>query len=50
MLHHTDRIVTARIHGKLVVVYRVITYVSFCTYLSDLAVDTAFQNRASAKS
>jgi ribosomal protein S18 acetylase RimI-like enzyme len=44
MLAHADIIVTARDEdGLLVGVARAITDFSYCTYLSDLAVDTAFQ-------
>jgi GNAT superfamily N-acetyltransferase len=45
MLEHADVIVTARVGGLLVGVSRAITDFSFCTYLSDLAVDAAFQRR-----
>ena len=45
MIEHADLIVTARIDGKLVGISRAITDFSFCTYLSDLAVDVAFQQR-----
>jgi len=45
MLRHADLIVTARLDGLLVGVSRAITDYSFCTYLSDLAVDTAHQGR-----
>lgn len=45
MLEHADVIVTARLEGVLVGVSRAITDFSFCTYLSDLAVDTAHQGR-----
>lgn len=45
MLAHADLIVTARAGGLLVGVSRAITDFSFCTYLSDLAVDEAFQGR-----
>ena len=45
MLRHADLIVTARVGGQLVGVSRAITDFSFCTYLSDLAVDQAFQKR-----
>lgn len=45
MLRRADLIVTARIQGKLVGVSRALTDFSFCTYLSDLAVDQAFQRR-----
>jgi len=46
MLAHADIIATARNgDGLLVGVSRAITDFSYCTYLSDLAVDAAFQRR-----
>lgn len=46
MLANADLIVTARTAaGLLVGVSRAITDFSYCTYLSDLAVDVAFQRR-----
>ncbi len=46
MLAHADVIVTARDEaGRLVGVSRAITDFSYCTYLSDLAVDEAVQGR-----
>jgi predicted N-acetyltransferase YhbS len=45
MIEHADVIVTARHAGTLVGVSRAITDYSYCTYLSDLAVDAAFQGR-----
>lgn len=45
MLAHADLIVTARDGALLVGVSRAITDYSFCTYLSDLAVDVAYQRR-----
>jgi ribosomal protein S18 acetylase RimI-like enzyme len=45
MLAHADVIVTARINGQLVGVSRAVTDFSYCTYLSDLAVDVAYQRR-----
>jgi ribosomal protein S18 acetylase RimI-like enzyme len=45
MLEHADVIVTARVAGLLVGISRAITDFSYCTYLSDLAVDRAFQRR-----
>lgn len=46
MLKHADVIVTARnTSGKLVGVSRAITDFHYCTYLSDLAVEVAFQGR-----
>jgi predicted N-acetyltransferase YhbS len=43
MLQNANLIVTARIDGKLVGVSRALTDFGFCTYLSDLAVDEAYQ-------
>jgi GNAT superfamily N-acetyltransferase len=43
MLLNADVILTARSEGKLVGVSRAITDFAYCTYLADLAVDTAFQ-------
>jgi predicted N-acetyltransferase YhbS len=43
MLINADVIVTARAGALLVGVSRAITDFSYCTYLSDLAVDVAFQ-------
>ena len=46
MLRHADVIVTARTNdGLLVGVSRAVTDFSYCTYLSDLAVDAAHQRR-----
>jgi predicted N-acetyltransferase YhbS len=45
MLHNADLIVTARQDGELVGVSRAITDFSFCTYLSDLAVDEQCQRQ-----
>lgn len=45
MLQQADLIVTARAAGQLVGVCRALTDFAFCTYVSDLAVDTAFQRR-----
>ena len=43
MLAHADIVLTARIGGRLAGVSRAITDFAFCTYLSDLAVDTEYQ-------
>ena len=44
MLAHADVLVTARNPEKLLVgISRAITDFSYCTYLSDLAVDVAYQ-------
>ncbi|MEZ6121822.1 MAG: GNAT family N-acetyltransferase [Planctomycetaceae bacterium] len=45
MLKHADLILAARINGQLVGVARAITDYSYCTYLSDLAVDAAYQKQ-----
>lgn len=45
MLRHASLIVTARSGGLLVGVSRAISDFSYCTYLSDLAVDAAFQRQ-----
>lgn len=45
MLKHADVIATARSGGLLVGVSRALTDFNYCTYLSDLAVDEAFQRR-----
>ena len=49
MLKHADVLVTARVGGLLVGVSRAITDFSYCTYLSDLAVDRDFQRRGIGK-
>jgi len=45
MLENADLIVTARAGGRLVGVSRAISDFSYCTYLSDLAVDEQYQRR-----
>ena len=45
MLAKADIIVTARHGGRLIGVSRAISDFSYCTYLSDLAVDVAFQRQ-----
>lgn len=45
MLQNANLIVTARDNGVIIGVSRAITDFAFCTYLSDLAVDTAYQKR-----
>lgn len=49
MLANADLIVTARVDGKLVGVARSVTDFVYCTYLSDLAVDQAFQHQGIGK-
>lgn len=45
MLRHADLIVTARDAGHLVGIARSVTDFSYCCYLSDLAVDVAYQRQ-----
>ncbi len=45
MLGQADLVVTARDGGRLVGVARSITDFSYCSYLSDLAVDEAYQRQ-----
>ena len=49
MLRHADIIVTARDGGRLVGVSRAITDFAYCCYLSDLAVDIAYQRQGIGK-
>ena len=49
MLEHADIIVTARVDGRLIGIARAITDFSYCTYLSDLAVDEAYQRQGIGK-
>ena len=49
MLRHADIVVTARDAGRLVGVSRAITDFSYCCYLSDLAVDAAYQRQGIGK-
>lgn len=49
MLAEADIIATARIQGELVGIARAITDFHFCTYLSDLAVDIAYQRQGIGK-
>ncbi len=49
MLRQADLIATARDGGKLVGISRAITDFSYCCYLSDLAVDVAYQRRGIGK-
>jgi GNAT superfamily N-acetyltransferase len=45
MLANADIIVTARVNQRLIGVARAITDFSYCTYLSDLAVDQRYQRQ-----
>ncbi|MGZ5933874.1 MAG: GNAT family N-acetyltransferase, partial [Rhizomicrobium sp.] len=45
MLRNADIVVTARHQSRLVGVARSITDFSYCCYLSDLAVDVAYQRQ-----
>jgi len=49
MCENANLIVTARLDGKLVGVARSITDFSYCTYLSDLAVDQEHQKKGIGK-
>ena len=49
MLRSADVIVTARDGAKLIGVSRAITDFAYCCYLSDLAVDVAYQRRGLGK-
>ena len=49
MLRHADLILTARVGALLVGVSRALTDFAFCTYLSDLAVDVAYQRLGSGR-
>jgi GNAT superfamily N-acetyltransferase len=49
MLEKADVLVTARCDGLLVGISRAITDFHYCTYLSDLAVDAAYQRRGIGK-
>lgn len=45
MLAHANLLLTARTNGQLIGVARSVTDFVYCTYLSDLAVDQAYQGR-----
>jgi predicted N-acetyltransferase YhbS len=49
MLRHADLIVTARDGKRLVGISRAITDFNYCCYLSDLAVDEAYQRQGIGK-
>lgn len=45
MLRHGNLVITARYNGRLVGVARSLSDFTYCTYLSDLAVDVEFQKQ-----
>jgi predicted N-acetyltransferase YhbS len=49
MIDHGNLTITARDNKKLVGISRSLTDFSFCTYLSDLAVDLAYQKKGIGK-
>jgi ribosomal protein S18 acetylase RimI-like enzyme len=49
MLRHADLIVTARLENRIIGIARALSDFSFCTYLSDLAVDIEFQKSGIGK-
>lgn len=49
MLHHANLLITARDNGLLIGVARSLTDFAFCTYMSDLAVDVAYQKAGIGK-
>jgi predicted N-acetyltransferase YhbS len=49
MLEHGNLIITARDHNRLIGVARSLTDFTYCTYLSDLAVDLAYQHQGIGK-
>lgn len=49
MCQNANLIITARDNGKLIGVSRALTDFSYCTYLSDLAVDIEYQKKGIGK-
>jgi predicted N-acetyltransferase YhbS len=49
MCANANLIVTARLNGKLIGIARSITDFAYCTYLSDIAVDTEYQRKGIGK-
>jgi len=49
MLRNSNLVITARAEGRLVGISRAITDFSYCCYLSDLAVDAAYQRQGIGK-
>lgn len=49
MIENSDIVITAWDEGKMIAVARAITDYSYCCYLSDLAVDKAYQKQGIGK-
>jgi len=49
MLRNADIVVTARDEGRLIGISRAVTDFAYCCYLSDLAVDVAYQRQGVGK-
>jgi GNAT superfamily N-acetyltransferase len=49
MIDHADEMVTARVNGQLVGLLRAVTDYAYCCYISDLAVDKAYQGHGIGK-
>jgi len=49
ILHHADIVVTARDGERLVGIARAVSDFSYCCYMSDLAVDVAYQRQGIGK-
>jgi ribosomal protein S18 acetylase RimI-like enzyme len=49
MVKHANLIVCARLNGKIIGVARSVTDFSYCCYVSDIAVDQAYQNQGIGK-
>jgi len=49
MIENADIMITASIDNKIVAMARAVTDFSYCCYLSDLAVDTKYQNMGIGK-
>ena len=49
MVHHANLVVCARDDGRLIGVARSLTDFAYCCYLSDLAVDPAYQHKGVGK-
>ena len=49
MIRHTDLVICAREHGRIVGVARALTDFSYCCYLSEVAVDRGYQRSGIGK-